>query len=174
MSPCMHAWRAATLAVFGLVGGFATSLAADPLPAMTGEVVLTVSGAIAVTNSDHGATLSMDFLRSLPKVSFATETPWTTGKPIFEGVRLRDLLARLGATGETVVAGAVNDYFADIPMDDVANYDVILAYKLEGAPLDPAERGPLWVMYPYSDRPDLQEDVHYGRAVWQLDRLEVK
>lgn len=150
------------------------ALAADPLPDMSGETVLTVSGDIAVRNAGETAVMTLEFLRSLPATSVATETPWTTGSNTFRGVLLRDLLARIGAGGTRVVAAALNDYTVEIPLEDAAGFDVIIAYEMDGMPLDPAERGPLWVMYPYTSHPEIADDTHYGRAIWQLDRLAVK
>lgn len=148
--------------------------AADALPPIKGDVVLTVGGAITIHNSDMSANLTLDFLKTLPAISITTETPWTAGSNRFKGVLLRDLLARLNATGTVIEAGAGNDYFVDIPVADATAYDVIIAYEMNGAALDPAARGPLWVMYPYSSHSELQDDSFYSRAIWQLNRMTIK
>ena len=36
------------------------------------------------------------------------------------------------------------------------------------------QRGPLWVIYPWSDQPNLQNEVYYSRSIWQLKALEVR
>jgi len=101
-------------------------------------------------------------------------TPWTDGENLFEGVRLRDLLARLGAQGNAVLADAVDDYAVKIPMEDIRDYDVIVAYAMNGKPLPLDDKGPLWVIYPYSEYFGLQKDLYFARSVWQLNRLTVQ
>lgn len=148
--------------------------ASEALPAVTGNEILTISGKVELRNMQGGAALSLDFLKSMPALTIKTTTPWTTGQSVFVGVRLRDLLTRLGATPVNgVEAHAINDYVAQIPLADFKTYDVIIAYSLDGKPLGDTPRGPLWIIYPYSDDGDLQQDVFYARGVWQLNRLVV-
>jgi hypothetical protein len=35
------------------------------------------------------------------------------------------------------------------------------------------EKGPIWLIYPWSARPELKTAVFNNRAIWQLRRLEV-
>ena len=62
---------------------------------------------------------------------------------------------------ETVRFTAANDYFVDIPTSDFRDYDAILAMEADGKKLSRREKGPLWLMYPISDHPELQRpDLH--------------
>jgi hypothetical protein len=45
---------------------------------------------------------------------------------------------------------------------------------MNGAPLPVNNKGPLWVIYPYSERSSLQKDIYFSRSVWQLNRLTVQ
>ncbi len=36
------------------------------------------------------------------------------------------------------------------------------------------EKGPLVIIYPFDDKPELRDAVHYSRAIWQLRSLELK
>jgi hypothetical protein len=36
------------------------------------------------------------------------------------------------------------------------------------------EKGPLVIIFPFSDRPELRNAVQYSRAVWQLRSLELR
>ena len=57
-------------------------------------------------------------LEKLPQVSFRTRTPWYPEPRKFTGVRLRDLLAALGAGARaSISAEAINDYRATIPAE---------------------------------------------------------
>jgi hypothetical protein len=168
-------WRAA-LAVLILVGHVATvpARAADPLPTPTGDVVLTVTGAIAVHNDGAAASFDMAMLEALPQAEIKTETPWTEGMNTFTGFKLADLLSLLGAEGSSLGVHALNDYETEIPLNDVEAHGVVVAYRMNGEPMPTSDKGPLWILYPYSADPDLQIETYYNRAVWNLDRLTVQ
>jgi hypothetical protein len=51
---------------------------------------------------------------------------------------------------------------------------VIVAYTMNGKPLRPDDKGPLWIIYPYSEYNALQKDLYFSRSVWQLNRLTVQ
>ena len=162
---------AACLAI-GAAG--APARASENLPPPQGIAVLVVDGGIQVTNAPHQAVFDLALLKSLPVTRFKSMTAWTDGESQFEGVRVRDLLARLGAVGTSVVATALDDYQITIPIADFQDYDVILAYGIDGKPLPPDNKGPLWIMYPFSEKPALQKDFYFSRCVWQLARLTVQ
>ena len=137
--------------------------------------ILTVSGKIAVTNKD-GAVAQFDraMLEALGTVSFETGTPWYKQPVKFEGVPLAKLMDALGATGERIVAIALNDYSAEVPMEDIKKYNVILALKRDGEYMPVRDKGPLFIVYPFDSNPDLKNPKYYSRSVWQIARLEVK
>ncbi len=47
-------------------------------------------------------------------------------------------------------------------------------YAMNGKPLPLDDKGPLWVIYPYSEHSGLQKDLYFSRSVWQLNRLTVQ
>jgi hypothetical protein len=148
---------------------------AHALDAPTGKVMLTVTGQITVRNTPDAAQFDMALLERLPQTSFSTRTPWYTEPRKFTGVRLRDLLAVLGAAGRTSVsAEALNDYRAVIPAEDWNEHDVLIAWHLDDAPMLVRDKGPLVVIYPFDAHPKLRTAVRYSRAVWQLKALDVR
>lgn len=84
------------------------------------------------------------------------------------------LLDRLGARGSIARALALNDYKVDIPVAELRSYPVLLALERGGRPLRVRELGPIWIVYPWSQFPDLDDRVHRQRSVWQLDALELR
>lgn len=54
------------------------------------------------------------------------------------------------------------------------NYDVILATTVDGKQLSVRDRGPLWVVYPTGDKPELRTPVFEARSVWQLKELRMR
>lgn len=149
-----------------------SSAFAEELPAPTGEVILTVTGA-GVTNMDGAAALDLAMLEEMGATEIETSTIWTEGTQTFEGVPLDVLIDRLEIEGETLSAVAINDYAVEIPTSDAVEGGPIIAYKMNGNPMSVRDKGPLWVIYPYDADAAYQTEVIYSRSIWQLDRLNV-
>jgi hypothetical protein len=159
------------LIVTGLLLGPAPAAALDP---PSGKVVLTVTGKIAARNAPEGASFDMTLLEQLPRQTFMTKTPWYPKPRKFTGVLLRDVLKAAGAVPGKLNAAALNDYRVEIPAEDVAQGDAMLAYLLDDQPMTVREKGPLVIIYPFDDKPELRSAVHYSRAIWQLRALDVQ
>jgi len=161
----------------GALLGLLLALLAGPaaaLDAPTDKVLLNVTGKVAQRNTPDGAAFDLAMLEKLPQRSFQTRTPWYPEPRKFTGVLLRDLLAALGAQGQSVSAQAINDYRADIPSEDWTEFDLLLAYRLDDAPMAVRDRGPLLLIYPFDANPRLRTAVRYSRAVWQVKALDVR
>jgi len=89
-------------------------------------------------------------------------------------VLVRDLLDAVGSKASVARAVALNDYRADMPADELVNNGAMIAYLLDDRPMPVREKGPLVIIFPFSDRPELRTAVHYSRAVWQLKALELR
>ncbi len=152
----------------------ATALTAQALEPARGEVVLTISGAIAETNADEVAEFDLALLEELETVTVETSTIWTDGVQTFVGVPLDVLLEAVGAEGTTLRASAINDYAVEIPVSDAVEGGPIVAHLRNGAPMSVREKGPLWIVYPFDSSPDYQSELIYSRSIWQLDRIEVR
>jgi len=148
--------------------------AARALDPPAGRIVLSVTGEVARRNAGEGADFDLAMLERLPQKSLTTATPWYPSPRRFTGVLLRDLLAAAGARGTTARAIALNDYQVDIPLADAERHDVLIAWLLDGQPMAVRDKGPLVVMYPFDSHPELRDAVHYGRAAWQLRRLDIR
>lgn len=144
-----------------------------------GEVLLTITGQISRHNGNgqdgNGlARFDRAMLEQLGWSEVVTATPWHSKVMRFEGVPLHAVLDAVGARGEILMASALNDYAAQIPVADVHRYNVILAMKADGVPLSLREKGPLFIIYPYDSDRALQTDSVYIRSVWQLNRLDIR
>lgn len=133
-----------------------------------------VTGNIKAADSAKGFTLTAAVLEKLPQKTFTTNAPWTKAPQTYTGVLLRDVLAHLGSTGTQVQATALNDYAAAIPVEDARQFDVIVAYKIDGQLIPVRDRGPLLIMYPFDDQPELRHRRYYERSIWQLKALRVQ
>lgn len=142
--------------------------------APTGRVILEISGAITNVNGDGVMRYDRDMLEALGMHEIITETPWTDGSVTFRGVLARDLMASAGATGTQIKAIALNDYSVEIPVPDFETYGVILALQKDGEYLTVRNRGPLWIIYPWTDETELQNELYYSRSIWQLRTIDVR
>lgn len=144
------------------------------LAAPSGEVLLTVSGALEVTNSpDHTAKLDRAMLHAMPQRTIKTSTIWTQGEQSFSGADLHELLAALGIVQGTIRVVALNNYAVEIPVAEIQAGGAILADLRNDLPMSVRDKGPLWIIYPYDQSEDFRTEVVYSRSVWQVDRIEV-
>ena len=147
---------------------------AETLPAPKGAVVLTISGKIANTTKAGAAEFDMVTLEALPGRVTETETPWTKGKPRFEGPLGSALLDKVGASGTSLHIVALNDYAVDVPVEDFRKYPVILATRKDGQPMAVRDKGPLFVIYPFDLDRSLYTEKIFSRSAWQVKSIEVR
>lgn len=148
---------------------------AEPLAKPSGgEIILTVGGAIANSNGDGNVFFDLALLQTLPARELVTETPWTKGSHSFTGVPLEVLMKWVGARGQTIRVDALNDYSVDVPIEDGPRHGALLVYLFDGKPMLPSDRGPLWIVYPFSDRPETRTETFYQRAVWNIYAMTVR
>ena len=150
------------------------SASAEPLPSPAGKVVLLVAGAVANGNGPDGAAFDMAMLERLGTVQVRTRTPWTEGETLFEGVPLPRLLEAAGARGTTAEAAALNGYRVEIPVADAVAARAIVALRADGKEMRVRDKGPLWIVFPWSQDPGLDRDDVHVRAVWQLKELRIR
>ncbi len=151
----------------------ATALPALALDKPARPVLLTLRGRVRIPNDGVQAHFDMPMLEALPQTSFTTRTPWYAQPRRFTGPLLRDVLASAGCQGQTLRLIALNDYRIDIPFDDAQRHDVIVARLLDDKPMGVRDKGPLFVIYPFDDRPELRSALFYSRSAWQLRTIEV-
>lgn len=144
----------------------------------TDGVLLEVTGRLTQSNvsgvKDPVALLDRSMLEDLGMTRIKTSTDWTNGIQSFEGPLVSDLLERLGASGTTIMATAANDYTVEIPVSDFLRYPIILAMEMNGERLTLRDKGPIWIVYPRDQYPELDDPLVNGRWIWQLKRLEIR
>jgi len=102
-----------------------------------------------------------------------TSTPWTDARTRFEGVLLRDILPSVvGGSNGAIIVMAHNDYFAKLPVQDLAEHDILLAWRADGRRLTLRDKGPFWVIYPL-DSLGSEASKHLHKMVWQVRSIEI-
>jgi hypothetical protein len=139
-----------------------------------GPTILTVSGSIDKFNDKLAFKFDRPMLEKLGTTHLRTSTAWTADTPEFEGVLARDVLRAVGAHGREVTATALNDYVVTIPTEELLQYPVLLAWKMNGEYLKVKDKGPLWVVYPRDSFPELRNSMVDKKWIWQLSQLSIQ
>ena len=138
------------------------------------ETALTIRSN-AASSGQEVIQYSIDDLKSLDQTEYNTVNDFVNTPTLFSGPLLRDVIAPLTSSEHTnIKLTALNDFQTEIPIADVVNYDVIVALEKDGAPMSIRENGPLWVIYPISDHPELRAQIYNNRMIWQLRDIEVE
>ena len=167
--------RAGSLAVScALLFPILSPAIATDLAKPTGDILLTVSGNITNQNHADGVVFDLQMLEAMPVTTFVTETPWTTGPTKFSGVRLNHLLKIAGANSRQMKMIAEDGYIYELDIEIEDKYPVIIAYKQNDEYMSLRKLGPLWVMFPFDDFPELNTETYRAASVWQLNHLEMK
>jgi hypothetical protein len=146
---------------------------ADTFDPPKGDVLLTIHGLITATNGEDGnLQLDQAQLEALPQTEFSTSTTWTSGKPLFKGVLLKDLIAAVGASGGTITLRAVNDYAITMPVAEAADDAPLLAFLMDGQTMSLRDKGPVWMVYPYDVDEKFRTEEVFSRSIWQLTDIE--
>lgn len=152
-----------------------TNLQAHTLPKPTGTVILTITGNITNTNTDgKKAEFDRDMLMNLEVIDQRTMTPWSEGVDLYRGPLLRSVMSAVGAQTDTLSMTALNDYSAVVPKKDGEDYDVILAMDMNGKAMSVRDKGPIFLLYPFSEDPSLNNEVIQNRSVWQIKSIDVE
>ncbi len=129
-----------------MIGVFA--LADVPTPA--GDVVLTVSGTIALRNADDVFQFDMDMLQELTGEEYEVTDPWL-GPQAYAGVRLKTILEFVGipagASSAVIVASDEAEFTVDI--EHVFEYPIMFAFSANEESIPSSLGGPLKLVYPY-------------------------
>jgi len=111
-------------------------------------------------------------LEEMRQVTFTTTTPWTEGAAIYSGPTLLDILAASGIEEGRLRIEAINDYIIEMPVEDVSQEWPVVVTRIDGDPFPVKDKGPLWILYPFDDIPELFNEERFLTSVWQLARIE--
>lgn len=140
-------------------------------PATAQNTVLTLTGKVSAGKEIN---LALSDIEAMGTAQIVTTTPWHDGIVTFEGVPMSELMEAVGAEGTTALVLALNNYGTEIPLSDFTSYQPILAYKMDGQYMEVADKGPLFIIYPYDDNVKLKTELYYSRSAWQVRSIEIE
>ena len=148
----------------------AALLLAFAIPADAGDTILAVTG--KVTGGEINLTL--EEIEAMGSASIVTTTPWHEGRTTFEGVPMVKFLEAVGAHGTSAYVQALNDFSIDIPLSDLTRFGAIMAVKTDGSYMEIADKGPLFIVFPYDEVDEVRNALFYARSVWQIHSIEIE
>src|ERR1051325_8763774 len=154
--------QAATRRRFGLACLLVTILAS--FGARADDAVLTLTGKVP----NGQVTLTREEMAKLPQRELSEQPTSFPAAIVFKGPSLSDVLKLAGATGGDITLAAADDYKADIRADEMAKYNPILAIEKDGARMAPDDFGPFFVMWPFKEKPEIDNEAFQAKAIWSV------
>lgn len=131
--------------------------------------ILTVTGKV----EHSGMSFSFDDLKAQPHFQVETETIWTNKQHRYTAISVAQLLKKVGAKGENLRFIALNDYAIEVPVKLLLDNHAFIAFEQDGKPMRIRDKGPLWVLYPFTDSPQINTPFYQSHCAWQLKTIEV-
>ncbi|NOX40401.1 MAG: hypothetical protein GXP05_07770 [Alphaproteobacteria bacterium] len=117
--------------------------------------------------------LTLTQLRDMSQETVVTGNEFVDGKRVFRGPLMRDVMQCFSSVlPKTVILTAANDFQSEAPVEEFFKYNVILALSVDGVALSMRDKGPLWMIYPMSDFPELRDPIYNSRLIWQLISID--
>ncbi len=141
------------------------------------DAMLTVTGKISRHNDTDGKAYRFTeaSLMQLPVASLHTSTVWSPATT-YSGPSLAKILEVAGASPQATQLHlvALDKFESWVPYRDVERYAPVVAHSMNGRRIDHAKYGPLYLVYPRDDHPELQNPKGESRFVWQVCLIAVR
>ena len=129
------------------------------------EWYLTIQGQV-----QNRSVWKLSELQKLPKQEIKTTNPHNTENreaiQTLQGVAVSQLLEKsvVDPDVKEVTFLSSNNYRVTVSLEDLQKYPILLAWAKDGKPLNRSEGGPLYLVFPYSNYPELPDK--YSDAFW--------
>ncbi|MGR5117788.1 hypothetical protein ACPV5L_19565 [Vibrio astriarenae] len=111
-------------------------------------------------------------LLELEQHQINTELPWIEGSAEFSGIYVQDLISQADLTmPEQITFVALNDYKVTVPSEDFTTIKPVFAIYKDGEAMSVRDKGPYWLVYPLSDRPEINEPDTHAKMIWQIKEI---
>lgn len=117
--------------------------------------------------------LDIAALDALPQTSFETTTPWHQGKVRFSGVAFSSLMEAFEIEEGEVRLVALNDYMVESGTLELTEGGALLATRADGETMPISDKGPVFLVFPFDAKPEVQHQSYYSRSVWQLTEIDI-
>ncbi|MFW7526448.1 hypothetical protein ACODM8_20275 [Vibrio ostreicida] len=147
---------------------------ASALSLLQGDPILWVSGNIANTNADDQLVFDLAMIEGLNQGKITTNNHVVEEMAEYTGPLLMGILDHVGAKGASVKVIAWDDYVVRISIADIKKYGVLLATHENGERMTIDGKGPFFIVFPFSQYPELRSNFYYSLSAWQVKELVVE
>jgi len=116
---------------------------------------------------------TLEALLTLPQYDVQTKLPWTQEAHIYSGPYLKDVLQSAKVEGGQLTLEALDYYSVSLDFQKIAKFNPILALKKDGKALTIRSKGPIWLILPIDDYPQLNAAIYNDYMVWHLVKISV-
>jgi hypothetical protein len=117
--------------------------------------------------------LPQEGLTELPLETLSTITPWTDQSHTYQGISLKHLLEHFKIQGHQATAKAMNNYQVTIEITDAIEKGAFIASKQNDKPMKVRNKGPFWIIFPWSQKPELVQKKYQDWSIWQMSDLTI-
>jgi hypothetical protein len=113
---------------------------------------------------------------ALANSTITTTTAWTP-KSSFTGPELSAVLKAAGALPSKANVAhmyAIDSYEFDIPLEHLPKYKPVLAHTQNGKRLDLPTKGPIFLIYPRDNYPEMKTMQGQAGYVWMVCKIELR
>ena len=114
-------------------------------------------------------------LQALTQTELTTAHPWTTQAQHYRGIDLTALLTFLFAEQQikSLTLEGLNGFSMALEWAKIREYSPMLAWQENGQLMSRRNKGPLWLMLPFDQVPELKKMDFLHYMVWQLRTIRV-
>ncbi|MFB9215904.1 molybdopterin-dependent oxidoreductase [Vibrio sinaloensis] len=106
--------------------------------------------------------------------SFETKLPWLDKSALFTGFKASDLLNYYRIDDAFSVSFvALNDYASSSRVEDLLQYQPIIAYQMNGEKMKVRNKGPYWLVFDLDKYPEIDNAGYHSQMVWQIDEIMI-
>lgn len=164
-----RALRIGALLLFGAASAHAAPNACPQ------EGLFALTGKIKPNKPDGSFSFNEETFLKLKATKLVTTTAWTP-KSEFVGPELATVLKAAGASPEAKEMRfyAIDAYEITIPISDIAKYRPVMAHTQSGTRLTIPTRGPVFLVYPRDQHPELLNIKGQAQFVWMVCKIDVR
>lgn len=111
-------------------------------------------------------------LRGLPTVTVRTHTPWNDADADYLGVPVDIMAAQFeSGSGSSLALRASNEYWIFSTVGEYVDAGAIIAFEMNGSPIKVSDKGPFVIVFPWKQKPSLENERFHALAVWYLEEI---
>lgn len=124
--------------------------------------------------------MDIQTLKAFPKTSFEAYEPWGKKREHYTGVSIIDLLNYLDIINSVshIQVIAANDYKIPIKLQDLKQFEYILAYMIDGVILkgkkEFTKKGSIIIAINFDKNKEMDMEIYKSQLVWQVKTIIVE